>query len=113
MSICSTAAPDPRDGFALTVMGADGLKPLFVPMAAAFKLLGVKPTTGWRLVAEGKIKTVHVGARRNAVVESLEQLAREWMEAQPAGRRKGLAEATVQSLASRRRKRDMPAGTFK
>jgi hypothetical protein len=104
MSICSTAGPDPRKRVALTIMGSE-VKPIFVPVLKAFKALGIGPTQGWGLVKEEKIKTVVRNGRRLATVESVEELAEEWLadESSPPPR-KGLEQATAASLESRRLK---------
>jgi hypothetical protein len=107
MSIDSTAAS--KDVAVLTVMDADGLRPLLIPVLTAFKLIGVKPTKGWQLIHEKKLETVHIGPRRYVVVTSIERLVEELRQnAQPQERRKGLAEAMAASLASRRRGQNTP-----
>jgi hypothetical protein len=108
MSICSTAASDPRKRVTLTLMN-EGIKPIFVPVLKAFKALGVGQTQGWDLVKKNKIRTIVRNGRRLAVVESVEELAEEWMAGEsPPPPRKGLAEATAASLASPKRKRGRP-----
>jgi hypothetical protein len=102
MSICSTAAS--KEWGVLTVIDVDGLRPLLIPAVTAFKLIGVKPTKGWKLIQEKKLETVHIGPRCYVVVNSIERLVEELRQnAQAQEQRKGLAEATAASLASRRR----------
>jgi hypothetical protein len=101
MSICSTAAPDPHKRVALTIMDGE-VKPIFVPVLQAFKALGIGATQGWGLVKANKIETVVRNGRRLAVVESVEQLAEEWLaDESPPAPRAGLKQATEASLASR------------
>jgi hypothetical protein len=107
MSICSTAAPDPRKRPILVTDG--GLRPIFVPVLKGFKALGIGSTQGWGLVKQGKIKTVVRNGRRLADVNSIEELAEEWLADESPPPRKGLAEATAASLASRRRGQNEPA----
>ena len=108
MSICSTAAPDPRKRPILVTDG--GLRPIFVPVLKGFKALGIGSTQGWGLVKQGKIKTVVRNGRRLADVNSIEELAEEWLAEESPPPRKGLAEATAASLASRRRGQNAPVG---
>jgi hypothetical protein len=109
MSICSTAAPDPRRRVILRT--DDGIRPIFIPILAAFKVLGVKPTKGWSLVKKEKIKTVLRDGRRLAYVESVEALAEEWLadESPPPPLRKGLAEGPAASLAARQARTAAPS----
>jgi hypothetical protein len=109
MSICSTAAHDPRKRVTLT-LADEGIKPIFVPVLKAFKALGVGQTQGWDLVKQNKIRTIVRSGRRLAIVESVEELAEKWMaDESPPPPRKGLTEATVASVASRaKRKRGRP-----
>jgi hypothetical protein len=102
MSICSTAAPDPNKRVALTITDGE-IQPIFIPVLQAFKVLGIGATQGWGLVGEDKIKTVVRNGRRLAIVESVEELAQEWMEQPlPQSPRPGLGQATAASLESRR-----------
>jgi len=49
--------------------------PILVPIKDGFEMIGVGPTKGYELVADGTIETVKVGRQRLAVVESLKKLA--------------------------------------
>ncbi len=107
MSICSTAAPDPRKRVVFRT--DDGIRPIFIPILTAFKVLGVKPTKGWGLVKQEKIKTILRDGRRLAHVESVEALAEEWLaDESPPPLRKGLAEGPAASLAARARRKGRP-----
>jgi hypothetical protein len=112
MSICSTAAPHPLKRVAVTASGTDGLQPLLVPIKAAFKALGVKPTKGWRLVKEGKIEVVHdESGRCFAVTQSIEQRVENLRAAEstrPRTPRAGLEQAIAASLATRKERTGQP-----
>ncbi len=100
MSICSIAAPDPRKRVILALTD-EGVRPIFVPVLKAFKALGIGSTQGWGLVKQGKIKTVVRNGRRLAVVESIEELAEEWLADETTQEpRKGLTYAPSRRITN-------------
>jgi excisionase family DNA binding protein len=53
---------------------AVSIKPLTVPVKMACQLVGVSNSTMWKLIAEGRVKTISLGRKRLVIYESLEEL---------------------------------------
>jgi excisionase family DNA binding protein len=61
-------------------VNAEGIMPdsnseLLIPVREGFRRLGIGPTKGYELIAEGHIETVHIGTRRMIKAESLRAFA--------------------------------------
>ena len=49
--------------------------PLLVPPKEAWRLLGIGPTTGYKLIAEGKLEVVKIGRGTRLTMRSIRALA--------------------------------------
>ncbi len=48
------------------------VEPRAVPAAAAFQMIGIGETTGWRLIREGRLEAVKIGRSTVVTIEAID-----------------------------------------
>lgn len=103
MSIPSTGLSDYESKATKSKTDAARAPPYAIPIAEACRIGGFGPTTGWKLIKEGRLQVVRIPGihRTNVVYDSLMGLLRSSTTSAPLPRRRGRAHANCLRPATR------------